>query len=242
GRGGPDGGQGQGESPEAELAHLHRRPAQAARHGQQPAGAQGTGQGALLPRRVHERFGQDERVAAQERAGAHCGQRRQRAEGTARLNGHPCAARRHASAPLRGLKSRPGAARRRFPTDPIRHRMIRVHHLNHSRSQRVLWLLEELGAPYEIVRYERDRKTMLAPPELKKVHPLGKSPVVVDGPLVLAESGAIIETLVERHGPQLRPDPGTPEFLRYRYWLHYAEGSLMPPLLLKLVFDEIEKK
>jgi glutathione S-transferase len=120
--------------------------------------------------------------------------------------------------------------------------MIRVHHLNHSRSQRVLWLLEELGAPYEIVRYERDRKTMLAPPELKKVHPLGKSPVVVDGPLVLAESGAIIETLVERHGPQLRPDPGTPEFLRYRYWLHYAEGSLMPPLLLKLVFDEIEKK
>ncbi len=120
--------------------------------------------------------------------------------------------------------------------------MIRVHHLNHSRSQRVLWLLEELGAPYEIVRYERDRKTMLAPPALKKVHPLGKSPVVVDGPLVLAESAAIIETLVERHGPQLRPDPGTPEFLRYRYWLHYAEGSLMPPLLLKLVFDEIEKK
>jgi glutathione S-transferase len=120
--------------------------------------------------------------------------------------------------------------------------MIRVHHLNHSRSQRVLWLLEELGAPYEIVRYERDRKTMLAPPELKKVHPLGKSPVVTDGPLVLAESGAIIETLVERHGPQLRPDPGTPAFLRYRYWLHYAEGSLMPPLLLKLVFDEIEKK
>ncbi len=120
--------------------------------------------------------------------------------------------------------------------------MIRVHHLNHSRSQRVLWLLEELGVPYEIVRYERDRKTMLAPPELKKVHPLGKSPVVVDGPLVLAESGAIIETLVERHGPQLRPEPDTPAFLRYRYWLHYAEGSLMPPLLLKLVFDEIEKK
>lgn len=120
--------------------------------------------------------------------------------------------------------------------------MIRVHHLNHSRSQRVLWLLEELGVPYEIVRYERDRKTMLAPPELKKVHPLGKSPVVTDGPLVLAESGAIIETLVERHGPQLRPQPDTPAFLRYRYWLHYAEGSLMPPLLLKLVFDEIERK
>jgi glutathione S-transferase len=120
--------------------------------------------------------------------------------------------------------------------------MIRVHHLNHSRSQRVLWLLEELGVPYEIVRYERDRKTMLAPPELKKVHPLGKSPVVTDGALVLAESGAIIETLVERHGPQLRPQPDTPAFLRYRYWLHYAEGSLMPPLLLKLVFDEIERK
>jgi glutathione S-transferase len=120
--------------------------------------------------------------------------------------------------------------------------MIRVHHLDNSRSQRVLWLLEELGLPYEIVRYQRDRKTMLAPPELKQVHPLGKSPVVTDGELVLAESGAIIETLVERHGPQLRPEPGTPGFLRYRYWLHYAEGSLMPPLLLKLVFDEIERK
>jgi glutathione S-transferase len=119
--------------------------------------------------------------------------------------------------------------------------MIRVHHLNHSRSQRVLWLLEELGLPYEIVRYERDRKTMLAPPELKQVHPLGKSPVVTDGNLVLAESGAIIETLVERHGPQLAPARDTPEFLRYRYWMHYAEGSLMPPLLLKLVFDQIEK-
>jgi glutathione S-transferase len=120
--------------------------------------------------------------------------------------------------------------------------MIRVHHLNHSRSQRVLWLLEELGVPYEIVRYERDRKTMLAPAALKKVHPLGKSPVVTDGALVLAESGAIIETLVERHGPQLRPEPGTPAFQRYRYWLHYAEGSLMPPLLLKLVFDQVEQK
>lgn len=119
--------------------------------------------------------------------------------------------------------------------------MIRVHHLNHSRSQRVLWLLEELGVPYEIVRYERDRKTMLAPPELKKVHPLGKSPVVTDGELVLAESGAIIETLVERYGEQLRPAPGSAAFQRYRYWLHYAEGSLMPPLLLKLVFDQVEK-
>ncbi|MBX3611868.1 MAG: glutathione S-transferase [Hydrogenophaga sp.] len=119
--------------------------------------------------------------------------------------------------------------------------MIRVHHLNNSRSQRVLWLLEELGVPYEIVRYERDKKTMLAPPELRKVHPLGKSPVVTEGKLVLAESGAILETLVERHGPQLRPDPASSAFLRYRYWLHYAEGSLMPPLLLKLVFDQVEK-
>ena len=120
--------------------------------------------------------------------------------------------------------------------------MIRVHHLNHSRSQRVLWLLEELGVPYEIVRYERDRKTMLAPPELKQVHPLGKSPVVTDGKLVLAESGAIIETLVETYGEgRFSPEPGSADHRRYRYFMHYAEGSLMPPLLLKLVFDEVEK-
>lgn len=119
--------------------------------------------------------------------------------------------------------------------------MILVHHLNQSRSQRVLWLLEELEQPYEIVHHQRDPKTLLAPPELQRVHPLGKSPVVVDGDLVLAESGAILETLVERHGPHLRPAAGTPEALRYRYFLHYAEGSLMPPLLLKLVFDQVEK-
>ena len=119
--------------------------------------------------------------------------------------------------------------------------MITVHHLNNSRSQRVLWLLEELGLSYEIKRYERDAKTMLAPPALRDVHPLGKSPVVVDGGLTLAESGAIIEYLVERHGGgQLAPAPGTPARLRYTYWLHYAEGSAMPPLLLKLVFDRIE--
>jgi glutathione S-transferase len=119
--------------------------------------------------------------------------------------------------------------------------VITVHHLNNSRSQRVLWLLEELGLPYEVKRYERDAKTMLAPPELRAVHPLGKSPVVVDGGLTLAESGAIIEYLVERHGGgQLAPAPGTPARLRYTYWLHYAEGSAMPPLLLKLVFDRIE--
>jgi glutathione S-transferase len=119
--------------------------------------------------------------------------------------------------------------------------MITVHHLNNSRSQRVLWLLEELGLSYEIKRYERDAKTMLAPPALREVHPLGKSPVVVDGGLTLAESGAIIEYLVERHGGgQLAPAPGTPARLRYTYWMHYAEGSAMSPLLLKLVFDRIE--
>ena len=118
--------------------------------------------------------------------------------------------------------------------------MIIVHHLNNSRSQRVLWLLEELGLEYEIKRYERDPKTMLAPASLRAVHPLGKSPVITDGALTLAESGAIIEYLVERYGKgKLAPAPGTTERLRYSYWLHYAEGSAMPPLLLKLVFDRI---
>jgi glutathione S-transferase len=121
--------------------------------------------------------------------------------------------------------------------------VITVHHLNNSRSQRVLWLLEELELPYEVVRYQRDAKTMLAPPELKQVHPLGKSPVVTtDEGMVLAESGAIIETLIEHYGDgRLSPVAGTPEALRYRYWLHYAEGSAMPPLLLKLMFDRVEK-
>ncbi|NQW93090.1 MAG: glutathione S-transferase [Polaromonas sp.] len=119
--------------------------------------------------------------------------------------------------------------------------MIVVHHLNNSRSQRVLWLLEELGVPYEIERYQRDKKTMLAPPELREVHPLGKSPVVTDGDLTLAESGFIIEYLVERYGDGcFAPARELPAYLRYRYWLHYAEGSLMSPLLLKLVFDKIE--
>ena len=118
--------------------------------------------------------------------------------------------------------------------------MIVVHHLNNSRSQRVLWLLEELGLEYEIKRYERDPKTMLAPPSLLAVHPLGKSPVITDGSLTLAESGAIVEYLVERYGNgRFVPAPGTPERLRYTYWLHYAEGSAMSPLLLKLVFDRI---
>jgi glutathione S-transferase len=118
--------------------------------------------------------------------------------------------------------------------------MIIVHHLNNSRSQRVLWLLEELGVPYEVKRYERDPKTMLAPPALLAVHRLGKSPVITDGTTTVAESGAIVEYLVERFGGgRLIPPPGTPERLRYVYWLHYAEGSAMPPLLLKLVFDRI---
>ena len=114
--------------------------------------------------------------------------------------------------------------------------MLTVHHLNNSRSQRVLWLLEELDVPYEIVRYARDPKTMLAPPALRAIHPLGKSPVVTDDGRTIAESGAIIEYLVERHGNgRLAPPGGTPERHDYTYWLHYAEGSAMPPLLLKLV-------
>jgi len=122
-----------------------------------------------------------------------------------------------------------------------RQSMIVVHHLNNSRSQRVLWLLEELGLDYEVKRYERDARTMLAPPELSTVHPLGKSPVITDGDQALAESGAIIEYLAGTYGAgRLVPAAGTQERLRYTYWMHYAEGSAMPPLLLKLVFDRIE--
>lgn len=119
--------------------------------------------------------------------------------------------------------------------------MITVHHLNHSRSQRILWLLEELGLEYDIKRYQRDPKTMLAPASLRAVHPLGKSPVITDGDLTIAESGAIVDYLIERYGAgRLAPAAGTAERLRYTYWLHYAEGSAMSPLLLKLVFDKIE--
>ncbi|MEO8309926.1 MAG: glutathione S-transferase [Caldimonas sp.] len=118
--------------------------------------------------------------------------------------------------------------------------MLTVHHLNNSRSQRVLWLLEELGVPYEIQKYERDAKTMLAPPELTRVHPLGKSPVVTDDGVTVAESGAIIEYLLAAHGGgRLIPPAGTEERRRFTYWLHFAEGSAMPPLLLKLIFDRI---
>ncbi|HSW84701.1 MAG TPA: glutathione S-transferase [Usitatibacter sp.] len=120
--------------------------------------------------------------------------------------------------------------------------MITLHHLENSRSHRILWLLEELGVPYEIKRYPRDAKTSLAPPELLRVHPLGKSPVITDGDLTIAESGAIIEYLVDRYGRgALIPPPGTPERLRYTYWLHFAEGTAMPPLVMKLVFNRIER-
>ena len=120
--------------------------------------------------------------------------------------------------------------------------MITVHHLNNSRSQRILWLLEELGLDYDIKRYERNPETMLAPDSLRKVHPLGKSPVITDGELTLAESGAIVEYLVGQYGNgALIPAPDTKERLRYTYWLHYAEGSAMPPLLLKLVLDKMEE-
>jgi glutathione S-transferase len=119
--------------------------------------------------------------------------------------------------------------------------MITVHHLNNSRSQRILWLLEELGLEYQIKPYQRDAKTMLAPPELRAVHPLGKSPVVSDGDQTLAESGAIIEHLSDRYGAgRLAPAFGSPERIRYLYWLHFAEGSAQPPLLLKLLFDRIK--
>ncbi|WP_407157410.1 glutathione S-transferase family protein [Bradyrhizobium sp. STM 3557] len=120
--------------------------------------------------------------------------------------------------------------------------MLTVHHLNNSRSQRVLWLLEEFGVPYEIIRYER-QPDLRAPPELRAIHPLGKSPVITDGGNVIAESGAIIEYLVETYGGgRLIPPPGTPERLRYTYWLHYAEGSAMPLLLLKLLFSVMPRR
>ncbi|TWI55454.1 glutathione S-transferase [Pseudomonas duriflava] len=117
--------------------------------------------------------------------------------------------------------------------------MIVLHHLENSRSQRILWLLEELGLDYEIKRYERDPKTLLAPKELRAVHPLGKSPVITDGPQTLAESGAIIDYLTRRYGSHLMPSADSPDAMRYTYWLHYAEGSAMPPLLLKLVFERV---
>ncbi len=121
--------------------------------------------------------------------------------------------------------------------------MIVVHHLNNSRSQRVLWLLQELGVPYEVKRYERDAKTMLAPPELRAVHPLGKSPVITDGSRTVAETGAIVDYIVGTYGEgRLLPPAGSDERLRYTYWLHFAEGSAMPPLVMTLLFNAIPQR
>jgi glutathione S-transferase len=118
--------------------------------------------------------------------------------------------------------------------------MIIVHHLNDSRSQRVLWLLEELGAPYRIIRYARDPNTRLAPPELRAVHPLGKSPVIEDAGRMIAETGAIVEYLLEYHGgDHLIPPPQSEERLRFRYWLHFAEGSAMPMLVMTLLLQRL---
>lgn len=119
--------------------------------------------------------------------------------------------------------------------------MIVVHHLNNSRSQRILWLLEELGLDYEIKLYQRDVKTQLAPQSLREVHPLGKSPVITDGDITVAESGAIVEYLVQTYaGDNMQFAPGTQTLRDYQYWLHYAEGSLMPFMVMKLIFDTLK--
>ena len=118
--------------------------------------------------------------------------------------------------------------------------MIVVHHLNDSRSQRILWLLEELGLPYEIKRYQRNAQTRLAPPELGAIHPLGKSPVITDGATTVIESGAIIDYLIRRHaGGRLQPPPETPAYDEYVQWMHYAEGSAMLPLMLNLYVSRL---
>jgi glutathione S-transferase len=120
--------------------------------------------------------------------------------------------------------------------------MLTVHHLNNSRAQRVLWLLEELGVPYELVKYERDPKTSLAPPELQQIHPLGKSPVITHDGNTIAESAVILEYLVEKFGDgRLVPALASPDYRRYRYFMHYAEGSLMPYLLLRLITSRMRK-
>lgn len=120
--------------------------------------------------------------------------------------------------------------------------MITVHHLENSRSQRILWLLEELGAEYEVKRYERNKKTMLAPESLKQVHPLGKSPVITDGDLTIAESGTITEYLIHKYGNiDMHFQPGTKQWLDCSYWMHYAEGSLMPMMVMKLIFSQVKR-
>lgn len=119
--------------------------------------------------------------------------------------------------------------------------MLTVHHLENSRSQRILWLLEELGVDYEIQRYDRDRATGLAPPELFAVHPLGKSPVITDDGVTVAESGLIVEYLIEKYGNgRLMPEIATPEYLQFRYWIHYAEGTFMPLMIISLILTRIE--
>ena len=119
--------------------------------------------------------------------------------------------------------------------------MITVHHLNNSRSQRVLWLLEELNLPYEIKRYERDPKTIRAPKSLRDVHPLGKSPVITDGNITVAELGAIIDYLVRTYAKDtLSPSEDSAEFRDYQYWMHFSEGSLMPPLLMRMLFEKVK--
>src|SRR5260221_1802920 len=124
--------------------------------------------------------------------------------------------------------------------------MLTLHHLNDSRSQRILWLLEELGAPYEMVRYQRDPQTRLAPPELAKIHPLGKSPIIVDGDIKIAESAAIVDYLIRRYGqgngkPAMMPAPGSAEYEAYNEWLHYSEGSAMLPLMLNLYVSRLKE-
>jgi glutathione S-transferase len=119
--------------------------------------------------------------------------------------------------------------------------MLTVHHLENSRSQRILWLLEELEVDYEIQRYERDKTTGLAPPELFAVHPLGKSPVISDDGVTVAESGLIVEYLIEKYGNgRLMPEIATPEHLQFRYWIHYAEGTFMPLMIISLILTRIE--
>jgi glutathione S-transferase len=120
--------------------------------------------------------------------------------------------------------------------------MLTLHHLNDSRSQRILWLLEELGAPYEIKHYQRDPQTRLAPPELKAVHPLGKSPVITDGHVKIAESGAMVDYLIRRYGKgRMMPSPGGADYEAYNEWLHYAEGSAMLPLMLNLYVGRLKE-
>ena len=120
--------------------------------------------------------------------------------------------------------------------------MLTLHHLHDSRSQRILWLLEELGTPYEIRRYQRDATTRLAPPELTAVHPLGKSPVITDGEITIAESGAIVDYLIRRHGQgEMMPAPGSADYEAYNEWLHYSEGSAMLPLMLNLYVGRLKQ-